>query len=367
MPFTGVYADNDHVLGHELVHVFQYDIATARRGRLRTAARRRCRSGSSRAWPSIYSLGRDDPTTAMWMRDAVMRNDLPTIKQLTSDPRYFPYRYGQALWAYIGGRWGDRGCQRPCTGPRSPRVGRALKRVPRPRQQRTVDGLAGSNTRDVPAADAGARAARRRGADGARPGTRRAATRTCRRRSAPTARRSRSLLDVTSSPSTSSSRTRAPAKSSKSTDRSNVERRTSTRSASSPRRGLVAGRAQARVRALRRRRQRDRDPRREVRRHRATHQAAGLGAMADPAWCPDGQDDGVLGHGGRHRRSLRGRPRSRCGHAPNERSLRRPAADVVARRPHDRLRHRSRPADRPRNAHVRIDAPGAHGRRHRGR
>src|SRR5215208_1402508 len=27
MPFTGVYADNDHVLGHELVHVFQYDIA----------------------------------------------------------------------------------------------------------------------------------------------------------------------------------------------------------------------------------------------------------------------------------------------------------------------------------------------------
>src|ERR671917_2559943 len=27
MPFTGVYADNDHVLGHELVHVFQYDIS----------------------------------------------------------------------------------------------------------------------------------------------------------------------------------------------------------------------------------------------------------------------------------------------------------------------------------------------------
>src|SRR3954469_3362196 len=27
MPFTGVYANNDHVLGHELVHVFQYNIA----------------------------------------------------------------------------------------------------------------------------------------------------------------------------------------------------------------------------------------------------------------------------------------------------------------------------------------------------
>ena len=27
MPFTGIYAENDHVLGHEMVHVFQYDIA----------------------------------------------------------------------------------------------------------------------------------------------------------------------------------------------------------------------------------------------------------------------------------------------------------------------------------------------------
>ena len=30
LPFTGVYSDNDHVLGHELVHVFQYDIAETR-------------------------------------------------------------------------------------------------------------------------------------------------------------------------------------------------------------------------------------------------------------------------------------------------------------------------------------------------
>jgi Tol biopolymer transport system component len=54
------------------------------------------------------SLGRDDPHTAMWMRDAVLQNKLPTIKQLTTDTRFFPYRYGEALWAYVGGRWGDR-------------------------------------------------------------------------------------------------------------------------------------------------------------------------------------------------------------------------------------------------------------------
>src|ERR1700753_2435000 len=27
LPLTGDYAENDHVLGHELVHVFQYDVA----------------------------------------------------------------------------------------------------------------------------------------------------------------------------------------------------------------------------------------------------------------------------------------------------------------------------------------------------
>ncbi|HEY9448552.1 MAG TPA: hypothetical protein VIQ60_02325 [Gemmatimonadaceae bacterium] len=106
LPFTGVYADNDHVLGHELVHVFQYDIA----GRMEGSGM----AGLSRLplWliegmAEYLSIGREDPNTAMWMRDAAVRNDLPTLKQLSTDPRYFPYRYGEALWAYIGGRWGD--------------------------------------------------------------------------------------------------------------------------------------------------------------------------------------------------------------------------------------------------------------------
>ncbi len=105
MPFTGMYADNDHVLGHELVHVFQYRIAKETKGGLRNM-------GQIPLWliegmAEYLSLGRYDPNTAMWLRDAVRRNDLPTLEQLTNDPRYFPYRYGQALWAYIGGRWGD--------------------------------------------------------------------------------------------------------------------------------------------------------------------------------------------------------------------------------------------------------------------
>jgi hypothetical protein len=105
MPFTGIYADNDHVLGHELVHVFQYRIAESVAGGTRNMMQ--IPLWLIEGMAEYLSIGRDDPNTAMWLRDAARRNDLPTIKQLTTDPNYFPYRYGQALWAYIGGRWGD--------------------------------------------------------------------------------------------------------------------------------------------------------------------------------------------------------------------------------------------------------------------
>ena len=105
MPFTGVYQDNHHVLGHELVHVFQYDLAEKAGGVQRLNA---LPLWLVAGMAEYLSLGREDVNTAMWLRDAARRNDVPTLKQLTNDPRYFPYRYGQALWAYVGGRYGDR-------------------------------------------------------------------------------------------------------------------------------------------------------------------------------------------------------------------------------------------------------------------
>jgi hypothetical protein len=110
MPFTGVYADNDHVLGHEIVHGFQYDIAMTQTGGLQNL-------GALPLWviegmAEYFSVGREDSHTAMWLRDAALRNDIPTIKQLTRSTRYFPYRYGQALWAYVGGRYGDEAVTR---------------------------------------------------------------------------------------------------------------------------------------------------------------------------------------------------------------------------------------------------------------
>lgn len=106
MPMTGSYWDTDHVLGHELVHAFQYNIAQSRRGGGLQGL------GSLPLWlvegmAEYLSVGRDDPLTAMWIRDAIRRDELPTIRQLTHDSKFFPYRFGQALWAYIGGTYGD--------------------------------------------------------------------------------------------------------------------------------------------------------------------------------------------------------------------------------------------------------------------
>ncbi|MBA3889866.1 MAG: PD40 domain-containing protein [Gemmatimonadaceae bacterium] len=106
MPHTGSYWDTDHVLGHEIVHMFQYSIAEGGPGGIN-------RLGTLPLWlvegmAEYLSIGRQHSLTAMWLRDALRRDDLPTIKQLNNDSRYFPYRYGQALWAYIGGRYGDR-------------------------------------------------------------------------------------------------------------------------------------------------------------------------------------------------------------------------------------------------------------------
>ncbi len=53
LPLGGPLADTDHVIGHELVHAFQYDMTTrAEHGAGTDGRRAGCRCGSSKAWPS---------------------------------------------------------------------------------------------------------------------------------------------------------------------------------------------------------------------------------------------------------------------------------------------------------------------------
>src|SRR5688572_25270851 len=108
MPLAGPLAETDHVLGHEIVHAFQFSMTghggVTSAGNVPNAIRLPLWFIEGMA--EYLSVGPVDPHTAMWMRDAAKRDKLPTIRQL-SDPDYFPYRYGQALWSYIAGRWGD--------------------------------------------------------------------------------------------------------------------------------------------------------------------------------------------------------------------------------------------------------------------
>jgi Tol biopolymer transport system component len=109
LPFAGTLEATDHVLGHELVHAFQYDISNTNAN---TAAAGNAGALNLPLWfiegmAEYLSIGPDDPHTTMWMREAVRREKFPKIDDL-DNPRYFPYRYGHAFWAYIGGRYGDR-------------------------------------------------------------------------------------------------------------------------------------------------------------------------------------------------------------------------------------------------------------------
>lgn len=106
MPIAMSNQQSFHVLGHEMVHAFQFHM-------LLTGDSTGLKSlGNLPLWivegmAEYMSLGRIDAHTAMWMRNAVLNDDVPTLKEMTVNPRYFPYRYGQAFWSFLTGLYGD--------------------------------------------------------------------------------------------------------------------------------------------------------------------------------------------------------------------------------------------------------------------
>lgn len=105
MPLTHSNQQTHHVLGHELVHAFQYHMVINGDGTsLRSLSNLPLWMVEGLA--EYLSIGRSDAHTAMWMRDAVLNDDIPSIKDL-DNPKYFPYRWGQAFWAFVTGLYGD--------------------------------------------------------------------------------------------------------------------------------------------------------------------------------------------------------------------------------------------------------------------
>jgi hypothetical protein len=101
MPFAPTLSETDQILGHEIVHAFQFDMTRGQRGGL--------------SWPlwavegmaQYLTVGAVDGDAALWLRDAVAFDLLPERRR-DAERRFSPYKYGHTLWAYLAGRFGDR-------------------------------------------------------------------------------------------------------------------------------------------------------------------------------------------------------------------------------------------------------------------
>ncbi len=108
MPVMQINQQTRHVLGHEMVHAFQYRVLMEGKDTTRLESVANIPLWMVEGMAEYLSIGKKDAFTAMWMRDAYARKDIPSLKQLTEQSyAYFPYRYGQAFLAYVGATYGD--------------------------------------------------------------------------------------------------------------------------------------------------------------------------------------------------------------------------------------------------------------------
>jgi len=106
LPITGSYREFNHVLVHELVHAFQFDIMNARRGDI----------SINRFDPPLWfvegmaeylSVGMDN-ITRMWVRDGLLHDDLVSVQELGGTYDIRVYRLGESVWYYVGEKYGKK-------------------------------------------------------------------------------------------------------------------------------------------------------------------------------------------------------------------------------------------------------------------
>lgn len=106
LPFTGSYGEFDHVLTHELVHAFQTDILFG------AGAESNPFAFQPPLWfmegmAEYLSLGGIDPHTEMWLRWTALEGLLVPLQFMDQVADLRVYRLGQAIFAFIGKKYGD--------------------------------------------------------------------------------------------------------------------------------------------------------------------------------------------------------------------------------------------------------------------
>jgi len=107
MPIAFTRQQTDHVLGHELVHAFQYHMLSTD-DELNLVAISNVPLWMIEGMAEYLSLGSIHCQTALWMRDGLINNNFPSLEAMTGSYRYSPYRYGHAFWAYIAHKYGEQ-------------------------------------------------------------------------------------------------------------------------------------------------------------------------------------------------------------------------------------------------------------------
>src|SRR6267154_5819586 len=120
LPFTGSYAELDHVLTHELVHAFQVDILFGDRQSIVGNPF----SSSPPGWfmegmAEYLSIAEIDNNTKMWLRDSSLEGYLIPIRVLDYVGDIRVYRFGQSIFQFIADTYGIR------------KIGEVLKRTRR--------------------------------------------------------------------------------------------------------------------------------------------------------------------------------------------------------------------------------------------
>ncbi len=115
LPLTGSYGELNHVLTHELVHAFQFDL-------LQRSVKGALGLGPLPLWmmegmAEWVSQGMD-PVTAMWIIDAVHsekkkgKNQIPSVQEMATIQDIRVYRMGQALFEVVAATHGKERIRR---------------------------------------------------------------------------------------------------------------------------------------------------------------------------------------------------------------------------------------------------------------
>lgn len=106
LPILETNAQTDHVIGHELVHVFHFR-AMFKDDSLSLNSLRNLPLWMVEGMAEYFSIGSVDAHTAMIIRDAIYMDDFPDLREMSKGYKFNPYRYGHAFVSFFGRTWGD--------------------------------------------------------------------------------------------------------------------------------------------------------------------------------------------------------------------------------------------------------------------